>query len=452
MKRATPEVESTKRHRRDLVDKSELNLFTHVPQQNAIESCRIESIATTCPLPSHEISIPLDFVIKGTNEFIDPNIFLHLQLQLLRSDGAELVELVYDASKKRTGGDSVALVNYPLMTMWSSVEHFINNTEVSTTQRFHPWLAYTSALRRFRPISNDTILKQSGFIPGRDDSNDDFQFNSAGSQFLDLFDLTKKSAVLDICGPLLCDTLDQGRLFLSEADMLFRFHRASPQFALMADANDTYNYRIVIRQAELLVRRVTLTADRSAILERQLLSTPAIYPYVRSDCRMIPVTANQKNIDMEVWSTTIPRRVTLVQLSQKGYNGSYNFNPFVFQSFTIENIAWELNGKQMPSKPFQMDWSKKVAAAYISSMISTMTSQDVYSDITPGLFAKGYAMFIQDLTPDMCAGSEHTSAESRGSLRLKIDYKTPSTTPFVILCIGEFENSILIDSKRKVLK
>src|SRR5438552_11545004 len=111
-----------------IIDKSELNLFTNVPQQNVIESNRIESIPTSCPLPSHEISVPLDFVVKGTNEFVSPNMFLHLQVQLLRGDITNTVDAVYEGKegetqKLKVGTDSVAFVNYPLMSMWSTVEH-----------------------------------------------------------------------------------------------------------------------------------------------------------------------------------------------------------------------------------------------------------------------------------------------------------------------------------------
>ena len=76
---------------------------------------------------------------------------------------------------------------------------------------------------------------------------------------------------------------------------------------------------------------------------------------------------------------------------------------------------------------------------------------DIGTDISRDDFVNGYALYVADLTPDMCGSSYHFNAVQRGNLALDIRFTTVPTAAVSLVCYGEFENTIHIDSERNVI-
>ncbi len=78
-------------------------------------------------------------------------------------------------------------------------------------------------------------------------------------------------------------------------------------------------------------------------------------------------------------------------------------------------------------------------------------------DISREDYPKGYTLYAFDLTPDMCGASPYFNAVQRGSLTVDITFAdAPSTssnapTAIAMVCYGDFENVIQIDSERNVI-
>ena len=72
-------------------------------------------------------------------------------------------------------------------------------------------------------------------------------------------------------------------------------------------------------------------------------------------------------------------------------------------------------------------------------------------DITREEYDKGYTLYVFDLTPDMCNASGYFNAIQRGSLSVDITFAEASKVPISMVCYGDFENIITINSERNVM-
>ncbi len=80
-------------------------------------------------------------------------------------------------------------------------------------------------------------------------------------------------------------------------------------------------------------------------------------------------------------------------------------------------------------------------------------------DISREDYPKGYTLYAFDLTPDMCGSSPYFNTVQRGSLTVDITFAeapsaqddTGKTTAIAMICYGDFENVIQIDSERNVI-
>ena len=76
---------------------------------------------------------------------------------------------------------------------------------------------------------------------------------------------------------------------------------------------------------------------------------------------------------------------------------------------------------------------------------------DTGNDISRDDLKNGYALYAADLTPDMCGSSDHFNVVQRGNLALNLKFTAALTAAVSLVCYGEFENTIHIDSERNVI-
>ena len=73
------------------------------------------------------------------------------------------------------------------------------------------------------------------------------------------------------------------------------------------------------------------------------------------------------------------------------------------------------------------------------------------NDISREEFPKGYAVYAFDLTPDMCGASPHFNVVQKGNMAIDIQFSRAPTAAVSLMCYGDFENTINIDSERNVI-
>ena len=56
-----------------------------------------------------------------------------------------------------------------------------------------------------------------------------------------------------------------------------------------------------------------------------------------------------------------------------------------------------------------------------------------------------------DLTPDMCKGADYFNAVQRGTLTLALTFGASHAHAIGMVCYGDFENIIRIDSERNAI-
>ena len=76
---------------------------------------------------------------------------------------------------------------------------------------------------------------------------------------------------------------------------------------------------------------------------------------------------------------------------------------------------------------------------------------DLGNDISREDYPNGYTLYAFDLTSDMCGSSAHFNVMQKGNLAIDIQFTTAPTAAASVVCYGEFENTIHVDSDRNVI-
>ena len=113
-----------------------------------------------------------------------------------------------------------------------------------------------------------------------------------------------------------------------------------------------------------------------------------------------------------------------------------------------------VNGEHLPSKPLQMTFGDAAGANYISAFQTYSGTNKLFQKDGNGIsrdeYPNGYALFVFDLTADLCI-RDHLQPIKNGNVSLEIQFGTALVAAINIVVLGEFQNLIEIDANRNVL-
>ncbi len=217
----------------------------------------------------------------------------------------------------------------------------------------------------------------------------------------------------------------------------------------------------------LKVRKVKVSPTVSMAHELALKKMAAIYPIRRVECKTFVMPANIPNVRKDnIFTGIIPKTFVFGLTDAKGFSGDYKKNPYNFEDYKVTTVTLTANGEELPFKQLTLNYeNNKENFIQAYSTLFSGTGKMNYNtglDISRKDYPKGYTLYAFDLTPDMCGASPYFNAVQRGSLTVDITFAdAPSAQTFptgvtaptaiAMVCYGNFENVIQIDSERNVI-
>lgn len=226
------------------------------------------------------------------------------------------------------------------------------------------------------------------------------------------------------------DFIQLPRLLPKKCDVMLRFIPVSPELYLIGETP----HKLKILDARLYVNKVKLTTS---------LSRELCYPTTRWQGRTKILNTGEQNLDWVPFKGKRPRRLYVIQIDQKSYDGDKKMNPFNLQTFKLSRIQVFFNDVSLPTNMGSTLGDNDLARCYLNSLKAVNNSEAW--DIALDDYDKGYFLYVVDLTKDHSASSNYRSEESQGSIRLIMDYKDALTKPIAVMCFAEYDDVLTIN-------
>ena len=469
-------------------DKSEVDLFRVPPTQQSLERGRWIDYA---PLSSVEnANSAITFLIAGTDEYVDlSKTILTVTGKITKKDG----------TSKLDGNDqsNVAPVNNFLHSLFRQVDVYLNGKQVTPAMGTYAYRSYIETL-----LNYDVSAKQSQFssalyykdTPGQMDkvgalaSLKSFNYQKPGGSGNAGIDASDKLYVPEsgnvgfakrhqfikngnrfvLSGPIFSDIFMTDRLLLNMLDLKVVLNRSSDAFSLMEIGNNpAIEPKVQLTDVVLKVRKVKVDQSVSDGVERMLKQTPALYPIRRMECKILTIPANQPNTRQDnIFSGIIPNSFVVGLVHVDASTGEYDKNPYNFQHFGVTSVSLTANGQEIPFKLLTLKYPKDADGKIDPANDTELDFDEAYNtlfsgtgkiysnaglDITREDYPGGYALYAFDLTPDMCKSADYFNTVQRGSLTLALTFGESKHHAIGMVCYGDFENVIRIDSERNAI-
>ena len=364
-------------------------------------------------------SDPYEFVFEPMGDtFLCLNsMYLHYEARITK-DGVNVDR-----------NEPVAITNYPIASIWKSVETKLNNVVINPTSSYlTAYKSYIDAALSVRDPKS-SYLRAGGFAiddPDKYDTHDDtnsgykYRRNYCNGQ---RFNFTGK-----ICSDFLCSNNH-----LAPGNKLsLRFTRMPDAFCLNT-GTDTTSYRLEIKEIAIYVRRLNLFSN--AIPKILDARRPQRYSTIFTEMRDFPLAAGLKQWSTKISGGLIPKSLMIAFVETEAQVGSFKLNPFNFKHFDLSRINLKVNGKRVPEDPLRPDFeNKRVSQAFNHLFMNTGKYRiNSGSCLTLDQFQSGLTIFPFDLTPDQC-NSYHSHAGREGTVEVELEWSKPLPKGITVLC------------------
>ena len=169
----------------------------------------------------------------------------------------------------------------------------------------------------------------------------------------------------------------------------------------MAGGNNP-DCRINIVNATLFAKKATPNSTVQMAHIKALEKSTVKYPMRSVDCKVYSIPAGARlHTHENLFLGTLPKRLALWCIDNDAYNGVYTKNPFHAKNNAMCFHAVYVDGRQIPSKPFQPNFEDDLFVRHYTSLFSSTGKmwQDEGNGLTHNDYRYGYTFFGFDLTP-----------------------------------------------------
>ena len=417
---------------------SNLALFTPKPTATGIEKIQYVEYR---PVTQVTQGSPIEFNIPGSGmDYLDlKKTRLHVKARILRPDGNPVTEQ-----------DQTSFINLPLATMFRqcdcAIQQIVITPSISTN---YPYKAMIDALINNAEDSKETQLQSQLYFKdtaGYMDSVD--PVNGANYGLVERYSWTRKGTSVDLEGPLYIDIMQQERLLLNGMQVNIVLYPAANNFCLMSDGNA---YKVDI--TDIFLKVCTVSVNPGVIIGHNLglQSSPALYPFDRSDMKVYSVPSGLFNVSVEdPFLGQLPTRLVVALVASEAFNGSYTRNPFNFANMGVGYMAFYVDSESRPGVALRPNFNNR---NYVGEYLTLFTGtgkygHDVGNYITRSDYSEGYAIYIFDLSTTH--EDDVVNLSRRGHTRLSIQFSEALPEPVSVIMYATFPSTMQVSLERNI--
>ncbi len=236
--------------------------------------------------------------------------------------------------------------------------------------------------------------------------------------------------------------------------MNIRLYRSSDDFVIKTSSSHSAKYQLSVEDLCLYVRHVrpssTIMLQHAKILAKQT----AIYPIDRSFVKTVHITKGlQEETVANLFMGQLPVRLIIGLVKTTDYTGNRATTPFSFNHFGINHISLGVNGRQIPARAFEPNFSENRCRREYYHLLETVLGA-CQDERSIGLSLEDYisggkTLFGFNLAPDG-GGTASVLPRRFGNINLRLRFQLPLEQNLTVLVFAEFQNQIEIDAARQI--
>ncbi|KAL3126123.1 hypothetical protein niasHT_002249 [Heterodera trifolii] len=437
-------VSESKAGLKNLLEKAANNINTQKGQVPPTNVSVVRSFfRQVLPLATITQESPYLFRLYSDNLWTDlSRIYLYLELSIEKPGANDKWVAIDDADT------SVSAIQGIGQTFVQQLKVTVGNTEVYDSGNLYPFKAYITNELSFPINAKKNFLGSTGYYHtvNQDDSTDE--------GFKERCKIFKGGKNAQFLSRLDFDLGNQELYLLNNLDLLFTIYKAKDVFLLQTlKANDATKYRLTVHDVKVYAKMVEVQPSLNMSLYKTLEKQPATYAVRKTEIKSSFISVGRYEFEYNVFSATIPRRVTIALVGNSAFHGDYKLSPFMFEPFDLREISVHAGGVVYPAVPYKLNFSKDHFVSAFVDMYEAlgMANSERSFDISMAQFKKGWTFFVIPLTSTLDDSCGFELLRS-GTTNVRATFNSPIPLGGVeMIVLGEFDQMIMVDYNRHIV-
>ena len=378
----------------------------------------------TGPLYSPTGSL-LEFEIVGDrNNFIDlQKIYLEIKFRVVQNNGNDLRFTTGDANNS----DTPHLVNNALHSLFTDCSVSANVIKISSANGHYEHKSFIETEFSHGSDAKKTWQKCQGY---------EYEADPTGvpAATITARQLTvRRSAQITMSGKIATNLFSCEKHLASGVTLRISFRRPQDDFTIVSE-DGAKHFKIKIDEANLFVRKMTVSDNVVGAIEKTFLQTPAMYRYNEVISKAFLATAGQQSWKQEDIFTKEPiRRLIVAMCRSDAFIGTNTLYPISYRKFDLNEIKIYRNGFATAGTLMSTTDNKRL---YYNSMAALAYVENGHG-ISLTDFPENYIM-VFDLTSTQEATHDFIHPElTNSSLSVELKFGAALPNNIEILFLGE---------------
>lgn len=408
---------------------SRLDYFQNcMPTDVSVSSEEIISIHPTTPITkTNQNTITFD-ISAHQSAFLDLNASnLFLRCKVTKADGQAL-----DAE------DMVVYSNNLLSSLWENITIYWNNKAIYNSDNLYPYRCVLEKLCTqdyenldelfFSETSNGECVAANTDVTGRQT-------------------LTNLSTITEVSGPLYTDITRLPKYIPNGVSLQIKLERTSDKFCLLSN-QEAKQYKIEILDIYYNVVRVNLYPQVLDHINHAFQHSKAMVPYQSIAVKTLAIPTGSSFLTHDrIFCGRIPSKCVVGLVSSTAFNGKLSKNPFNFQEFSLSKINISTDLDQAISNYVSYNFAgNQMLEGFLN--FSRVVGNNRKLLVNRNTWRKGKTLHAFNLSPK--ANSDSISVVRNGSVRLHLDFNSPTTETIIVVILAVYDSLLYIDEHRNI--
>lgn len=247
-------------------------------------------------------------------------------------------------------------------------------------------------------------------------------------------DSTWDGKEVEVYTPVMSDLLQTDGYFPDNVSISIRLYPAKSECCVVA--RNPVQYKITITDATLYVPRCKLSTP-----------VPKNIEYETEFYKMLTYTHPSSSTHFSKMldtSAKLPKKIAVMLIKEKQFNGNYSDSGFHFKHLNVSNITVQSNGHSFPnSSGLCPDFKARQYSDVYEALFSKLHAKNINFDYNT--FDQGYTIFGFNLTPSGISDDEKKSRQ--GSCVLDITFGKAPDENVVVLILLIYDARFRFDSR-----
>ena len=389
--------------------------------------------------------VSLEFFVRGTERWIDPKNFYFVVKGEIRGESGAHEGGNDTPFKTAANDDTVQMEQNFLHSLFSSMDVFVNDVNVTPNNANYPYISYFEHLFNMSSDARKTISHEFMWT-ATDDERKGLRHKKKFSGIL-----TPRSALFQQDWFI--------HAFLDLKIVLNRNTNSKFYLRHTGTVSETNPYRVDLTSVVLRIRKPQISDLFNADLENKLTKGMNLRYFLR-DVRVVTKSygsVGSELVEENLCHSLLPYNLIVGFVETDAFSGDYTKSPFKFSNLDnkILEVGLYVNGQPYPVPPMKMDFENKdtiEAYHYLHDAVQSTPECDMPLLITKEDFDAGNTtLFAFNMAPDQRDSVDYRKAfNQNANVRLYVRFSGAISTSFTMVYFYITGVDMIVNKLRQV--